>query len=126
MATISRGTTFIVTGTSDRGCEASDSIKVDFINAGNLEALQLPTAFTPNGDGLNDCFGIKSWGSVEVQSFTIYNRWGDHVFDARNASQCWDGTYRGVQQATGAFPYVLKVRTVCGDVERKGIVLLVR
>lgn len=126
IATITSTTTFIVVGTSNGGCQSSDSIKVSFLNGGNLEALQLPNAFTPNGDGLNDCFGIKTWGNVEVSTFNIYNRWGQIVFKGKSSFDCWNGTFKGIPQQTGVFPYVLKVKTACGNVDRQGYVVLVR
>jgi hypothetical protein len=83
VATVNSATTFFVRGTTDKGCQSSDSIKVNFLNSGNLEALQLPNAFTPNADGLNDCFGIKPWGNINVVTFDIYNRWGEVVFKGK-------------------------------------------
>jgi gliding motility-associated-like protein len=126
LAVISTTTTFSVVGTSSKGCQSTDSIKVNFVNNGDLSTLQVPNSFTPNGDGLNDCFGIRHWGNVEIISFTIYNRWGEPVFTTKKSTDCWNGTYKGIQQQTGAFPYILRVKTACGDVERKGLLVLIK
>lgn len=41
---------------------------------GGVSGFVVPNAFTPNGDNLNDCFGIKRWGNAQVEQFSIYNR----------------------------------------------------
>jgi gliding motility-associated-like protein len=83
-------------------------------------------AFTPNNDGLNDCFGVPYWGRVADFSMIIYNRWGETVFKTTDPAQCWDGMYKGVRQNTGAFIYQIAATGVCGKVYRKGTVMLVR
>src|SRR5690606_23804259 len=81
VATVDSSTTFIVTGTSEQGCSAVDSITVK-VTAGGRGLFLVPNAFTPNGDGLNDCFGISQWGNVQLKDFSIYNRWGERIFKA--------------------------------------------
>ncbi|HTQ29165.1 MAG TPA: gliding motility-associated C-terminal domain-containing protein, partial [Puia sp.] len=124
-ASIDSTTTFVVQGTDQQGCYAFDSIIVKVTSAGKASFV-VPNAFTPNGDGLNDCFGIRRWGNVTIEEFSIYNRWGQRVFTTRNASQCWDGTFNGEQQPAGGYPYVIKAKTFCGDVTRTGMVMLIR
>jgi gliding motility-associated-like protein len=73
--------------------------------------LWLPTAFTPNGDGENDLFGP---GNVNCEplllsfSFSIFNRWGQMVFQTNTPGEKWNGTFHGVPQEMGVYPYVLK------------------
>ncbi|HEX4958013.1 MAG TPA: LamG-like jellyroll fold domain-containing protein [Lacibacter sp.] len=86
----------------------------------------LPNAFTPNNDGLNDCFGIKNWGLITEFKLTVYNRWGEEVFSTTNPSKCWDGTYKGLQQNPGNYVYYIKAVSLCGTVERKGNLALIR
>src|SRR6185295_2220503 len=54
----------------------------------------IPNAFTPNGDGINDTFGVKGEG---IKNFVmrVYDRWGEVIFESENAKQQWDGTYKG-------------------------------
>jgi gliding motility-associated-like protein len=118
-------TQFIVKGTSADGCYSYDSIIVKVSETGE-NAFSVPNAFTPNGDGVNDCFGIRNWGSVTLQEFSIYNRWGQRVFDTKNPSDCWDGTFQGQKQDTGGFVYIIKASSICGNIVRKGNVLLIR
>jgi gliding motility-associated-like protein len=118
-------TQFIVKGTSTNGCYSYDSLTVNVSETGE-NAFAVPNAFTPNGDGINDCFGIRNWGSVTLQQFSIYNRWGQCVFETKNPSECWDGTFQGQKQDTGGFVYIIKASSLCGNIVRKGNVLLIR
>lgn len=54
----------------------------------------VPTAFTPNGDGVNDHFQVKGEG-VKSFTITIYNRWGERVFTSNDISETWDGKFHG-------------------------------
>ncbi len=117
-------TNFIVTGTDTNGCSSKDSIDilVDFDKKG----IMLPNSFTPNGDGLNDCFGIRYYRDVQNLVFIIYNRFGEKVFETKNAAVCWDGNYKGQQLDPGTYVYYLNAKTLCGDVIKKGSILLIR
>ena len=118
-------TLYHVSGKDNNGCTGSDTVtvKTDY----NMNALYLlPNSFTPNGDGLNDCFGIKYWGMVSDLEFSIYNRFGQKVFYTNNAANCWDGTYRQQPQDADVFIYTITAKTACGLVNRKGSVTLIR
>ena len=125
IAKINTTTQFIVQGTGANGCKAYDSITVVVTKTGQ-NAFSVPNAFTPNNDGINDCFGIRNWGQVNLQEFAIYNRWGQMVFETKNPSDCWDGTFKGAPQDAGGFVYVIKASSFCGDIFRKGTLLLIR
>jgi gliding motility-associated-like protein len=125
VASPSSTTTYYVTGKSSDGCTSKDSIEVKVVNAGTAN-LNIPSAFTPNGDGRNDCFRIKALGSVSWFVLKIYNRWGENVFSTSNTMDCWDGTFKGVKQDAGTFVYYMKAKTICGDVFRKGTIILIR
>ena len=102
-----------------------DTVTVD-VPMSSTKAMVLPNSFTPNGDGHNDCFGIQRWGHMELQQFSVYNRWGARVFNTKNPAECWDGTYKGQMQPTGGYVYVIQAKTVCGFVTRTGTVMLIR
>ena len=126
MATPTTTTTYVVKGTDLEGCKGYDTItvKVDNVNKGGY---LMPNAFTPNNDGLNDCFGVKYWGVIEKFEFSIYNRWGNRIFTTKNPRQCWDGTYKGVEQDWGVYVYMIKAKTICdAEIFRKGTLVLVR
>jgi len=70
--------------------------------------IDLPTTFTPNGDGVNDIIYVKGWGIRELKSFMIYNRWGELVFETSDIDVGWNGIYKGILQNNDI--YVYKVR----------------
>jgi gliding motility-associated-like protein len=124
--TIGRTTTFNVSITTIDGCELQDSITV-FVNKGDDgRGFPVPTAFTPNGDGKNDCFNVVHWGEVTEFSLTLFNRWGEMVFHADQPSQCWNGYYKGVRQPSDVYVYLIKAKTHCGNVFRKGTFALIK
>jgi gliding motility-associated-like protein len=71
-----------------------------------LMNVYIPNAFTPNGDGVNDTFGIRGEGSFQY-SFAIFNRWGEKVFESTNPNQQWDGTYNNKPVQQGEYVYKL-------------------
>jgi gliding motility-associated-like protein len=119
-------TTYLVEITKANSCTVTDTITV-FVGAGNLDnAFLVPNAFTPDGDGKNDCFGVRHWGTISNLHFMIYNRWGQMVFQSSDPSACWDGTFKGSMLPTATFVYFIKATTPCGPVVRRGTVTLVR
>jgi gliding motility-associated-like protein len=118
-------TTYKVNITNNKGCTYTDSVtvKVDKTGAGNIE---VPNAFTPNNDGKNDCYSVKNLGSVQNYSLSIFNRWGNVVFQSTNVTDCWDGKYKGVAQDAGTFVYQLKGESACGTIDKKGTIILIR
>jgi gliding motility-associated-like protein len=119
-------TTYRVKATTNKGCVAEDSIQV-IVRKGNADnGYVVPSAFTPNSDGKNDCFGVKSWGTITDLNFYVYDRWGRIVFQTTDPSKCWDGTYNGEKLGAATFVYHVTANTNCGKVFRKGTVVLVR
>jgi gliding motility-associated-like protein len=66
--------------------------------------LYIPNSFTPNGDGLNDTFGIAG-EAIKEFNMEIYNRWGQKIFESDNANLRWDGTFLGEKVPEGAYVY---------------------
>jgi len=119
-------TLYHVSVSSAEGCTVTDSIQVLVIKDPSQFGFQLPSAFTPNGDGLNDCFGLSSWGGVTDVRFYIYNRWGELIFFSTDPSKCWDGTYKGQPLGTEVFVYQAYANSFCGKIYRTGTVTLIR
>ncbi len=72
---------------------------------------ELPSAFSPNGDGHNDIFYVRGAG-VEKFNLKVYNRWGQLVFEvtdgqANDPKYGWDGTFKGTKQEMEAYAWVL-------------------
>lgn len=90
--------------------------------------IDVPTAFTPNNDGLNDNFGPHNALKADNYEFKVYNRWGQLVFHSRNWRDRWDGKVKGVPQATGVFVWMLSYtnRDTQQKVFRKGTVTVIR
>jgi len=121
-----RTTLYRVRVTNNAGCSAEDSIEVALSTGDANNGYLVPTAFTPNGDGRNDCFGVPYWGVVKDFSLSIYNRWGAVVFRSTQDSDCWDGTVNGKNVEAGIYVYLIRATTRCGPVLRKGTFLLIR
>ena len=118
-------TIYLVKGTDAFGCSNIDTAMVWVKYDANAK-YYLPNAFTPNNDGMNDCFGVRHWGNVTNLQFAIYNRWGQKVFETTNPNDCWDGRYKQELQQSGNFIYIVKAKTACGKVDLYGSVLLIR
>ena len=70
--------------------------------------LTVPTAFTPNGDGVNDyLYPLNAYKATNLL-FTVYNRLGQIVFQTKDRLKKWDGTFRGEPQGTGTYVWTLQ------------------
>lgn len=69
--------------------------------------VNAPTAFTPNGDGNNDVYYARGFGIKKLQSFKIYNRWGQLLFFSQDENNGWDGYYKGSLQAQDTYFYTI-------------------
>ncbi|HUQ67207.1 MAG TPA: gliding motility-associated C-terminal domain-containing protein [Flavitalea sp.] len=125
VATPGTTTAYVVTAMNESGCVASASVIVKVDRSGTPRFV-LPNAFSPDNDGRNDCFGIQRWGNAAIKQFSIYNRWGRLIFQTTHPSQCWDGMWKGKLQDAGGYIYIIRATTLCGDVTRKGMVMLIR
>ena len=119
-------TLYKLKATGSNGCSITDSITifVSFEDPGN--AYLVPKSFTPNNDGLNDCFGVSFWGKVTEFSFSVFNRWGRRVFYTTNSMDCWDGKFNGTMLDIGSYSYIIKGKGNCGKINRRGMVIMIR
>jgi gliding motility-associated-like protein len=110
--------------TDEWGCRGSAVIRLTVL-AG--PAFYVPTAFSPNGDGLNDIFRAIPVGFGKLRYFRVFNRFGELVFETSRYLDGWDGMYKGKAQQPGNYVWVLQAEGRGGGVvERKGTVVLVR
>ncbi len=84
-------------------CEATDTVSVRV-----LKTLYIPSAFSPNGDGRHDVWNIPAINGNTSALVTIFNRWGQVIFESHGYTKPWDGTYKGIAQPTGAYYYMIQ------------------
>ncbi|WP_367388480.1 gliding motility-associated C-terminal domain-containing protein [Lewinella sp. LCG006] len=124
-------TLFQLTIADSLGCTATDDIRV-FID--RTRQVYIPNIFSPNNDGSNDVFFVSGGADIEsIRSFSIFNRWGELVFEKKDLlpnmpSAGWDGTTRGGQLLNPAvFVYMVEIRFTDGETEVfSGDVVLMR
>ncbi|MCW5906933.1 MAG: gliding motility-associated C-terminal domain-containing protein [Chitinophagales bacterium] len=123
VATAQDTITYILSYTDAFGCTSSDDITLYVLP---VTQVFFPNAFTPNGDGNNDIYFVFG-GSIKMIALTIFNRWGEKVFDSDNQFVGWDGNYKGKPQPPGVYVYYAKV-LLMNDEERKftGSLTLIR
>lgn len=116
---------YILTGRDENGCIGVDSIDVYVFRV--EEDMYVPTAFTPNGDGLNDVFKPILLGMKSLAYFRVYNRFGELMFSTSQVDHGWDGIYKGKPQDTGTFVWMAAGITYKGQLrKKKGYVVLIR
>ncbi len=90
------------------------------------EGLELPEAFSPNGDGVNDTYVLPEEG-IDILSFKVYDRWGTTVFETNETAMSWDGTdSNGQAQANGVYVYILEYRKNDEEFTQSGHLTLMR
>lgn len=123
-ATVLQTTTFYVTGNTG-SCTDMDSITVYYYN-NDETGIIIPNAFSPNGDGLNDCLRIIHNANFKEYYFTVYNRWGEKVFETDDPFKCWNGEHKSKPAEMGTYGYFLKAETSCGKIFKKGDITVIR
>jgi gliding motility-associated-like protein len=109
-------TTYSVAAVDSNNCSVSGSINVT-VTANTQNDFIMPTAFSPNGDGVNDLFKAILRNGATVTMFHIYNRWGELIYDKdRDNSDGWEGLYKNVAQPIGVYVYFISVKSVSGKV----------
>jgi len=119
-------TTYILSSLGGNGCENFDSVTV-FVEGKN--ALYLPTAFSPNGDGINDYFHIiASLNLTQIMDFSIWNRSGGLLYNTSDINDVgWDGRFKGKEQPLGVYVWSIQALSYDGEIILyKGNVTLTR
>ena len=111
------GVTYRVTITDAHGCCDSSSVIVDPIPC----KYGIPTAFSPNDDGINDFFKVRSSCPLVDFELKIINRWGQEVFATTDQENGWDGTMNGRKCPPDVFAYCVILR--CPNKEEKETIL---
>ena len=122
-----KGTTeqlFTIDITTKTGCVTTDTQMVKLVKS--IE-IYVPNAFTPDGDGKNDVLRPVMFGIKKLNSFRVYNRWGQLFYQSSDAGHGWDGLFRGNKQEMQTLVWVVEALGVDGNIyTRKGTSVLLR
>ncbi|MFZ4401133.1 MAG: gliding motility-associated C-terminal domain-containing protein [Bacteroidales bacterium] len=90
--------------------------------------LYFPNAFTPDGNGLNECYGAIYNCEFETYHFYIYNRWGQLLFETNHPDECWDGKYKNEVVLTDVYVWILEYKSIYDGemIVRKGNMVVLR
>ncbi|MDD3878348.1 MAG: gliding motility-associated C-terminal domain-containing protein, partial [Bacteroidales bacterium] len=119
---------YTVTVTDINNCTTTQGFEVNYLTD---ICLNIPTAFSPNGDGINDTWEIEYIGLYEDISIEIYNRWGQLIFSYigtgkgyEDLSNRWDGTYNAQELPLSSFVFILDLKD--GKIPIQGIVTIIK
>lgn len=112
-----------LTATNSTGCSDTAHQQVSAIV---IPLFDIPSAFSPNNDGVNDIFLVKGFGIAKF-NMKIYNRWGQLMFESNDPTIGWNGTFKGTIQPMDAYAYLINVEFSDGTTATKnGSVTLLR
>ena len=115
---------YTVNITSSNGCIGADDIVVRIVKQGSYF---MPSGFTPNNDGNNDRIRPILIGYTKLNYFSIYNRWGELLFNSKNINDSWDGTYKDQKCEMGTYFYTISVTDRNNKIDNyKGDFILLR
>jgi gliding motility-associated-like protein len=110
--------------TTNNGCVTVDTVMTRMQFAIDI---QVPTAFTPNGDGHNDWLDVFLIGIGKLKFFRVFNRWGQLLFETNDPRQLWDGTFHGKKQPAETYVWTAEGEGTDGKrVIRRGQTILIR
>jgi len=124
--TVGRAGEYPLRVTDVQGCTATAAARV--LNLCEPR-VNVPDAFSPNNDGVNDVLQIFT-AYVSEYEFRVYNRWGEVIFLSNNPEQRWDGTYKGVIYPNMVYPYVVSYKSESfperGKMVKRGSVMVIQ
>ena len=97
----------------DVGC-GSIPITLDITEIICADDVYVPNAFSPNNDGINDIFRVDLADGLDISSFrfSLFDRWGNIVFETRDPTFQWDGFLKGQKVLSGSYNYLLELGTI--------------
>lgn len=121
--TVASGNTYWVKVTDNLGCIASDTIKV----VEDCGEIYFPSAFTPNNDGRNDYFGpLGNLSAISNYHLTIYNRWGQLVFQSTDPYKKWNGNFKRDEATMNTFVWMATFTFHEKKISKKGTLMVIR
>ena len=126
LATPEESVVYTLVVTDENGCIVERTVTIIVLTLCEEPYVFIPTGFTPNGDGKNDTFKVIGNNLDEVY-LAVYNRWGELIFETRDPSAGWDGTYKGKLLPPDAYGFYARVKCIGGlEYSKKGNVTLLR
>ncbi|MCW3089147.1 MAG: hypothetical protein JWP81_216 [Ferruginibacter sp.] len=111
---------YVLSVVSKDGCgSATDDVFVKVYND-----IYVPTAFSPNKDGINDTWHIEALTAVPNAKVLVFNRYGKIVFETTGSNEQWNGTFKGQALPTGSYVYMIDLKN--GRPLKKGTVTIMR
>lgn len=92
----------------NNNCTGRDTVEVKLKQC--LQGLYVPNAFTPNNDNKNDNLKALLFGDIALFEFSIYNRFGQMMFQTNDTNTGWDGKFKGKEQPPGIYVWVCRYR----------------
>lgn len=114
--------TVIMISSNAMGCKDTSSVVI-IVDA--EASISIPNVFTPNGDGINDVFFIKSTG-LNMLQVDIYDRWGLLMWESTSITGAWDGKHGSKEVPDGTYFYIVSATSKAGTKSYKGPLLLAR
>jgi len=124
VATLPVDMNYVVTGTTPDGCIGMDEVKIKVYKGPDI---YIPSAFTPNNDGLNDVLKAVAVGIKDFKYLKIFNRWGQEIFSTREPLKGWDGRSNGIEQPVGTYVWIAEaIDYKSNPVFKKGVITVIR
>jgi gliding motility-associated-like protein len=103
----------------------TQSLKIPY--EAHCNQVYIPTAFTPNNDGKNDFLQVGFSFFIKNLHLSIFNRYGQKIYEGKGSNISWDGTYKGVKQPTGVYVFMATYIDYSGAAKtQKGTIALIR
>lgn len=120
-------TLYTVIVSNNNQCRTQDTVTVQVIQYECIpSSIYIPSAFSPNGDGVNDTFKVRT-ATLKSMHLEVYDRWGHKVFETDNITDGWNGTYKGQPAPFDAYGYYFFGECLQGEkISLKGNVTLLR
>jgi gliding motility-associated-like protein len=112
-------TTFRIVATNQGNCAATDTMRITVFTGVNI-----PNAFSPNGDGLNDVWNIPGLAAYPNSVLRIFDRYGQVIYETKGFQRPWDGTKSGKPLPIGVYYYILDLGD--GSEKKNGSIALLR
>jgi gliding motility-associated-like protein len=96
-----RNSCYVIETVNEYGCKAKDQMCIDVTRD---FGIYIPNVFSPNGDGINDEFLVFGYNISEFY-IEIFDRWGEFIFNSKDISNGWKGTYKNKICQDGMYIY---------------------